>query len=111
MRSTGRSRAGPPAQSGALRNWTRAGLVPEVDLIAPDKLSFPLSLICLVSPFSNAMAHRPRHSEPFPFCLLSPVSANSIPYRVHCTHPARGPARPVRYDRQTLSLHQDLSHF
>lgn len=65
------ARAGPPAQSGGiLRNRTRAGLVPEVDLIAPDKLSFPPPHL---SRQSILKRKRPPSFRAFPFCLSSCV--------------------------------------
>lgn len=89
----GRRRAGPPAQS--LRNRTRAGLVPEVDLIAPGKLSFPLPHLSRQSILKrNGLPPPPLRASRRFRSVSCPVSVNSIPYHfhVHCTHPVRGPA-------------------
>lgn len=104
-----RSRAGPPARAGILRNRTRAGLVPEVDLIAPDKLSFPLPRL---SRQSILKRNGPRHSErhAFPFCLSSclPILSRIIPMFTTCIR-SRGPAT-VRFDIEELASGSSALH-
>jgi len=79
-----------PTQSRALCNRMRATPVPEVDLIAPDKLSFPLPRL---SP-SNMVTYR-APVAPSITCFRSvfrSVSVNSISYNshVHCICIRRG---------------------